>query len=69
MAINLEDYKVRVESLDGMEMIPYSIALQAMQEENELSLKSLNGISEGLKESEKRLNELLIMIKNIALDD
>ena len=60
--INLEDYKVYVES-HKMEMVPYSIAIQAVNQ-----AANPNTVNY-LEELEKAMKELRNSLNNIKLDD
>lgn len=60
--INLEDHKIYVES-HKMEMIPYSIAIQAVNQ------AANPDTDEYLEELEKAMEELRNSLNNIKLDD
>ena len=62
MAINLEKHKVYVDSLK-MEMVPYSIAIEAVQE--------VQGsyTDEYLDKLEEALAQLQTSVNNVKLDD
>jgi len=62
MAINLEKHKVYVESLK-MEMVPYSIAVQAVQEVNDIDAEKY------AQELDNALKELQNSLSNLKLDD
>ena len=62
MAINLEKHKVYVESLK-MEMVPYSIAVQAVQEVNDIDAEKY------AQELDNALKELQNSLNNLKLDD
>jgi hypothetical protein len=62
MAINLDQHKVYVESLK-MEMVPYSIAVQALQEAVDIDTTSY------AQELENVMKELRNSLNNIKLDD
>lgn len=62
MAINLDQHKVYVESLK-MEMVPYSIAVQALQEAVDIDTTSYT------QELENVMKELRNSLNNIKLDD
>lgn len=62
MAINLEDHKVYVDS-HKMEMVPYSIAVQAMQEAIDIDTEKY------AKDLEKAMAELRNSLNNIKLDE
>ena len=62
MAINLDQHKVYVESLK-MEMVPYSIAIQALQEAVDIDTTSY------AQELENVMKELRNSLNNIKLDD
>ena len=60
--INLEEHKIFVESLN-MEVVPLSIAIQALQETNDINnTKYFN-------ELDNAVNELQTALKDIDLDD
>ena len=59
---NLEDHKIYVES-HKMEMIPYSIAIQAVNQ------AANPDTDEYLEELEKAMEELRNSLNNIKLDD
>jgi hypothetical protein len=60
--VNLEDHKIYVES-HKMEMIPYSIAIQAVNQ------AANPDTDEYLEELEKAMEELRNSLNNIKLDD
>lgn len=60
--INLEDYKIYVDS-HKMEMVPYSIAIQAVKQATDPDTDKY------IKEVENALNELRNSLNNIKLDD
>jgi hypothetical protein len=62
MAINLDQHKVYVDSLK-MEMVPYSIAIQALQEAVDVDITSY------AQELENVMKELRNSLNNIKLDD
>jgi hypothetical protein len=62
MAINLDQHKVYVDSLK-MEMVPYSIAIQALQEAVDVDTTSY------AQELENVMKELRNSLNNIKLDD
>ena len=60
--VNLEDHKIYVES-HKMEMVPYSIAIQAINQ------AANPDTDEYLEELEKAMEELRNSLNNIKLDD
>jgi len=62
MAIDLEKHKVYVDSLK-MDMVPYSIAVQAVQEVNDIDAEKY------AQELDNALKELQNSLNNLKLDD
>jgi hypothetical protein len=62
MAIDLEKHKVYVDSLK-MDMVPYSIAVQAVQEVNGIDAEKY------AQELDNALKELQNSLNNLKLDD
>jgi hypothetical protein len=62
MAIKLEDYKTYVDSYK-MEMVPYSIAVQAVQEATDIDTEKY------AEDLEAAMAELRSSLNNINLDD
>ena len=62
MAIKLEDYKIYVDS-HKMDMVPYSIAVQAVQEAADIDTEKY------AEDLENAMTELRNSLNNIKLDD
>lgn len=62
MAINLDDHKIYVES-HKMDMVPYTVAIQALQEATDLDTEKY------AIELENAMNDLRNSLNSINLDD
>lgn len=62
MAINLDEHKVYVENLK-MNMVPYSIAIQAIKEASSIDAEKY------AKDLEHAMTELHRALNNVKLDD
>lgn len=62
MAINLDDHKIYIES-HKMDMVPYTVAIQALQEATDVDTEKY------ATELENAMAELRNSLNNINLDD